>query len=365
VGTSIVLVSVALSACSAEQAELVVELKTDYVPRTDFWVARTELSRTPFADGPTDVRTETAIAETGVDYLAGRRIAELGEVEPGTVYLRVALLDASDAEVARRSIVVDVAGPTAVTVLVSASCSGIVCPNDPSFPERTECAGGRCVDPRCSETTPDFCGESRCTADADCSATVACARGTCVGGECFATPDDGACASGEVCSLARGCVPLTMPGADGGPPPPPMDGGPPACVRTGPEDMGPVCQDGTDNDCDGFVDCADNDCRARVCVAGMNDFRCCGGTCVDTNTDEQNCGSCGAVCTAGEECRSGPDDHGRCQCARDADCPSRGQWSCVSLGGTTRCDCLGDGACGADFVCIMPAGEHSYCRASF
>ncbi|MEW6145757.1 MAG: hypothetical protein AB1598_12135 [Thermodesulfobacteriota bacterium] len=39
-----------------------------------------------------------------------------------------------------------------------------------------------------------------------------------------------------------------------------------------------------------------------VCAPGETD---CNGTCVDTNTDESNCGQCGVVCALGEICDSG------------------------------------------------------------
>jgi hypothetical protein len=48
-----------------------------------------------------------------------------------------------------------------------------------------------------------------------------------------------------------------------------------------------------------------------------------------------------------------------------ADCPSRGTWACLTDSGTTRCNCLNDVACGADFTCQTPAMGHSFCRASF
>ena len=43
-------------------------------------------------------------------------------------------------------------------------------------------------------------------------------------------------------------------------------------------------------------------CHARVCPSGQTS---CNGTCVDTNSDSQNCGSCGNACTQGESCVNG------------------------------------------------------------
>jgi hypothetical protein len=58
------------------------------------------------------------------------------------------------------------------------------------------------------------------------------------------------------------------------------------------------CWDGKENDCDGKTDCDDSDCNEQVCNREDYPYHwyCCGGLCVDTNTDPNNCGSCGNIC---------------------------------------------------------------------
>jgi pectate lyase len=65
------------------------------------------------------------------------------------------------------------------------------------------------------------------------------------------------------------------------------------------------------------------------CAVGLSQ---CGGSCVDTLTDAQNCGSCGTVCQTGEQCSNG---------------------SCTCIGGLT--DCTG--------TCVELASSHENCGA--
>jgi hypothetical protein len=61
---------------------------------------------------------------------------------------------------------------------------------------------------------------------------------------------------------------------------------------------GPVRVDVTVGDASPWSDAA----CAAVCSPGQ---MCCGGTCVNTSTDEQNCGGCGVVCPSTQVCQSG------------------------------------------------------------
>lgn len=83
---------------------------------------------------------------------------------------------------------------------------------------------------------------------------------------------------------------------------------------------------------------------------------CCNGSCVDTNTDTTNCGSCGAACAGGKTCQNG-------QCA----CPSNTPDLCNGLCTNFRYDPGNCGGCsagpnGSFFVCggsaSSPAGPN-------
>lgn len=73
-------------------------------------------------------------------------------------------------------------------------------------------------------------------------------------------------------------------------------------VRRGPHRPGhkPRC-------CSGLV-CQHGRCRPPQCLQGQpcgEQGTCCSGACVDVQTDEANCGSCGHACPSGEPCLGG------------------------------------------------------------
>lgn len=68
---------------------------------------------------------------------------------------------------------------------------------------------------------------------------------------------------------------------------------------------------------------------------------CCGDTCVDTNADPNNCGSCGHVCGHGQPC-----ENGNCTgCQQNSDC-STGEICCTSMCANIETDVNNCGSCG-------------------
>jgi len=71
-----------------------------------------------------------------------------------------------------------------------------------------------------------------------------------------------------------------------------------------------TCVD-TDTDETNCGSCGNTCSSGYLCVAGQCELTCqteltnCTGTCVDTDTDEDNCGSCGNICLNGEICIAG------------------------------------------------------------
>jgi len=211
----VLLVSFALAAlamaCESTDHVVVVELRTDYQPGTEFTTVETSIV------GETEL--ETASTFEGDDYLAGRRVAEI-TTEARSLTLQVRLRDSAGATVGERRVVVDVRGSIGVTVVLTRSCADVSCPvTDPAL---TECVGGRCVDPRCTPENPTSCGVPLCSTDTECPPpTASCAASVCIEETCLVRADDTACPAGAVCDPDVGCV-----GA-------PVDAGMDATVDTG------------------------------------------------------------------------------------------------------------------------------------
>jgi len=220
----VVLVPFLLSACSADQLSMVVELRTDFVAGTDFDSVETRI------DG---ARPTTTDALLGQAFAEGRRVAAFDDVGVGTHMVAVTLFTGS-VVVATRHVVVDFRDSSTVTILVTRDCVDIVCPGRGDAPNLTECHGGRCVEPECNPDTPDACGTAECMSDDDCPGGVACATPRCATGACLLAPDDSACAATERCDPVEGCVALPVDsGTDAGP----ADTGPDVGLSdTGPAD---------------------------------------------------------------------------------------------------------------------------------
>ena len=109
--------------------------------------------------------------------------------------------------------------------------------------------------------------------------------------------------------------------------------------QPGPE----VCFDSLDNNCDGAVDEGCGGCVVSTeCAPGES---CCGGVCIDTQSDTGHCGACGNTCSVGQIC-----SFGACQC------PS-GQTNCFGLCVDLSNDSSNCGICGS--VC----GPNESCSA--
>ena len=69
------------------------------------------------------------------------------------------------------------------------------------------------------------------------------------------------------------------------------DAGASRCDATGTENTNATCGDGIDNDCDGFTDCADFSCRScaiTACVMGGNVTLRDGGVCMCNGEENTN-----------------------------------------------------------------------------
>lgn len=203
--------AVTSAGCPSSSAGLVIDVRTDFTPGTDFVAVQTEVSPTRFASSaPEGMVAHREVI--GGDYQRGVRVHELPDLAPGSWFVRVTLLSASEERIAQRTVSIRLSGAYAITVVLARSCVGVVCP-PAAGPSRTECNGGLCVDPECSPANPSACPPPACTVDADCAALGPCARSSCASGACLFGPSDALCAESEACGPDFRCSPRSDAGA--------------------------------------------------------------------------------------------------------------------------------------------------------
>ena len=93
----------------------------------------------------------------------------------------------------------------AFTVLLSRSCLNVLCGEDET------CFQGQCVDARCTQESPEFCGGVLCEQDSDCGNVSECASARCDAGACWfealSSMEENACDSEtEWCHPEVGCI---------------------------------------------------------------------------------------------------------------------------------------------------------------
>jgi hypothetical protein len=286
-----------LGACTASP-DLHVEVRTDLVAGVEFAGLRVRVTD---ASGAI-VHQDDVLAEGA--YFEAQRVAELSEVPTGDYDVTVELRGASGIVLAR-TLRVHLSSTTVVTVLLTRSCVDVVCPNDD--PGLTECAGGRCVPPDCTERDDPAC-DPQCASSDDCLDPPApCSRAACISGLCFAAPDVETCA-GLVCHPELGCIATTTPDAGM------IDAG-----MTG-NDAGMV---GCATGCDDANPCTDDACDGANCTHTPNTAACddgvfCNGA--DTCAAGVCSGHTGDPCPGASIC---DEAMGTCTgCSGNGDCPA-------------------------------------------
>lgn len=335
--------SLILAGCANDQAELIVNLRTDFVPNAEFTEARVTLTSLSDNDATQTHRVRFS------DYTRGERVATFRSVAPGNYGLRVELLAANGLRIGERTQIGTVAaGIASSTLVLSRLCRGVSCP-DGADPDATECSGGRCVSPECGPENPSAC-VAGCDEDGDCASAVSCAAGECTDeGACLLVSLAGACAPNEYCDTRNDCQPL--PGIDGGVL---LD----SAVRDAGADAGRFDVGGPSDT--GIID-AGIDASGPDCECARTGDRCEPNFCVASET-------CNAVtaCPTGYEC--GGDECictdvtlcGR-SCTSDLGCNLPNQ-ECDTL--TNRCrrrrSCFLDFSCAAGEACIL-TDDHFSC----
>jgi len=185
--------------CEGDGGSLIVDVRTDYVAGVEFTAI--EVGIVGGAVQTVAVRREDDLVATP------RRAASFTGLAAGPVELFVRLVD-PDGEVTTRTVIADVTETFGLTVVLSRSCETATCPL-PGDPAATECLGGACVEPQCTDGTQVACattGLDGCMGPGDCPDASACGRPVCQEGVCFYAVQEIACAGpGEYCDPTFGC----------------------------------------------------------------------------------------------------------------------------------------------------------------
>lgn len=310
------LLAALLSACGsgASGLELLVELRTDFVPGADFDEMVVRLPGQP-----------NAIREVSFDddFLRGGRIAEFRDLAAGDIDL-VVEMHKNGSAIMTRTVAVKLRRNLVVSVVMTRSCANVECPGSGDAPNATACVGGVCVDPGCTPETPESCPSPECSTPADCDPSgVSCQSAICLSGTCLYADDD-SCEENEYCDVDEdACVAIPGMETDAGMSEPdagPTDAGPPDSGMGGMDAGPPLCGGEV---CESFEFCVMDVCTSyptcfttAECDAGEI---CRNRHCLPEDLDPDGDGSpAGEDCDESDEFRyPGADE--RCN-VRDDDC---------------------------------------------
>ena len=193
--------ALALACGSDDRVDLVVELRTDFLPAVDFVGTEVRL------DGLAEPESLLAYDK---DVREPFRIARFAGLERGARTVDVRLISAEGQVVFRRPVRVELRANTGVTITAHRRCLNIECDDGQA------CLGGACVDATCVEERPEACDALECvdcgeaceTSD-DCSNVGSC-RGECLSGRCGVDVVS-ECGASALCHPDDGCLELATP----------------------------------------------------------------------------------------------------------------------------------------------------------
>ncbi len=206
-----VVVALLLASCSEAAPSLTVRLVTGLVPGPEFRIVQTTILDAPAEAMNAHVLDGSeAVARFGVDYARGHDVAAFA-MPRGSYRVRVRLLRPNGAFLVERIVSLSLEGNTVLPVHITRDCVGVTCPSPGASAELSTCLEGRCVDPRCTPTAPEFCPDiTFCLNASECGPTATCATQSCSEGLCTPVTDNDLCRSTEWCNpdVGAGCVPL-------------------------------------------------------------------------------------------------------------------------------------------------------------
>jgi hypothetical protein len=201
-------IALCVAACSKEMIQLDVQLVTGLVAGPEFASVET-IVVAPGSTNTAVLDQASATARIGNDFAHGRRVASFS-LSPGEREVRVRLRRPSGLLLIERRVRLTLSTNFVLRVHITRDCVDVECPGAGAA-ELTTCHYGRCVDPRCTSASPEFCqGVFFCHSATDCPSVDACAEAVCDEGVCIPSVRASSCASTEWCNpdLGEGCTPL-------------------------------------------------------------------------------------------------------------------------------------------------------------
>jgi hypothetical protein len=202
-----------LTACADDPSSLTVRVITGLVPGPEFRTVQTTiLDGATVSTVSTSLATAEAMALFGNDYARGHNVSTFA-VSDGTYRVRVRLLRPNGALLVERIVALTLAGNAVLPVHITRDCVGVECPTPGGSAEFSSCLAGRCVDPRCSPVTPEYCPTiAFCNDATSCGETSSCATQLCTEGVCTPSAIEASCEDTEWCNPEKfaGCEPLEI-----------------------------------------------------------------------------------------------------------------------------------------------------------
>ena len=211
-GTLFLFAAVCIAGCASngEGSKVRVTVLSDYVPGVELSLVTIDvLDGAPSTPSRVLARAEKFV-HAGDALATGLDVAVFNPIASGHYTLRAQAFSPKGNLLETRPLIVDITNDAIFTIDFSVDCASVLCDDGSGGGLPLACFGGRCVDARCSTSTPQYCtGITLCTADSECHARQACDSSHCESGLCVATPNAGACAADEYCSAQTGCTATT------------------------------------------------------------------------------------------------------------------------------------------------------------
>ncbi len=205
---SFVLALSAAGCGGSDSANVELRVVSDLVPELEVGTATAVLYEGVATANASGLGSVERNVVSGEPLARGLWLATFEGVPYGTYTVWTTLRRQNGEVLGRQPITFTVSADASYTVTITADCVGVECPGGGGA-ALLACVAGVCVDPRCSQETPEFCPTDQdlfCEGDGECTAQMPCGVAKCEAGACLQVPSASECGDGEFCSALSGCT---------------------------------------------------------------------------------------------------------------------------------------------------------------